>query len=878
MHTKTIRTQFLKYFKEKQHSIISSSPVVPHDDPTLLFTNAGMNQFKDVFLGKTARDYKRAATSQKCIRVGGKHNDLDNVGHTSRHLTFFEMLGNFSFGDYFKGEAIRFAWEVSTQVFGFEADKIWPTVFRDDDEAFEIWTKYVPADRITRFGEKENFWAMGDIGPCGPCSELLYDRGPSFGDASKPSEDINGERYLEFWNLVFMQFNRNPDGTMLLLPKPSIDTGSGLERIVSLKMNVDSVFETDVLRSLIARVEEISGINYHVHDQKHGPAFRVIADHLRCLAFAIADGAQPSNVDRGYVLRKVLRRAVRYGRILGLDEPFLAKLLPRLNETMGSDYNELEKAQRRIEEILTLEEESFIRTLRRGGNILNQVIDRAQCHYKRISGDDAFKLKDTYGLPIEEIMLMAKDSGLSVDTDRYQVLEQEAKERSRSTQKVAQQLAEENLFERVIEGKGPSIFQGYTQEKTESIITALVVNGKLVNEMREGDEGMVVLDRSPFYAEMGGQIGDTGSLKARGVLFNVADCVAPFKGILAHIGRLEVGHLSLGDPVEAAIDSERRQKIANNHTATHILHWSLHLVLGEHVKQAGSLVDPMRLRFDFSHHKALTKQEIYAIEDMVNAKIRENLPVNWYELPYEQAQTRSDIKQFFGEKYGSQVRVIDIDFSKELCGGTHTSATGTIGYFRIIKEGSIAAGVRRIEACTGVEAESLSRQTDELVETSAAVLKSQPSRLLERIERLLEENKELHQEIKQIQKSQLGSLAASLMMKIEQINHIPLLAMELSLPSEDLLLCADDIMMRTPSLALVLASKSNDKCHIIARVSEDLIKKGIRAQEMVKAIAPIIEGSGGGKPNSAQAGGKAPQRIPEALEKIRDVIKQIQST
>jgi len=872
MLSQKVRRQFLQYFKDKQHAVISSSPVVPHDDPTLLFTNAGMNQFKDVFLGNAVRDYKRAATSQKCIRVGGKHNDLENVGHTRRHLTFFEMLGNFSFGDYFKAEAIRLAWEVSTQVFEFDPNFIWPTVYTEDQEAFEIWRQYVPAERITRMGEKDNFWAMGDTGPCGPCSELYYDRGNAYGDARNPGEDIEGERYLEYWNLVFMQYNRLIDDNLQPLPKPSIDTGAGLERIISLKLNVDSVFETDVLSSLIKSIEEVSGVPYDYHNQKLGPAFRVIADHLRCLAFAIADGAQPSNVERGYVLRKVLRRAVRYGRMLGIEEPFLAKILPRLVEAMGSDYVELEKGKHRISEILTMEEEAFFRTLHRGGNILNQIIERAQSHQKLISGEDAFKLKDTYGLPIEEILLIAKDNALTVDQKRYAVLENEAKERSRSTQKNVQQVVAENLFADYIQKLGPCQFLGYVQHNATGRVTAIVVDGRNVDEMKEGQEGMVVLDATPFYAEMGGQIGDIGTLKGDHLLFQVKDCIAPYNGIIAHVGKLEKGMLKLGMPILAEIDKVRRQKIANNHTATHLMHWALHKVLGEHIKQAGSVVDEKRLRFDFSHHKALTQQEINKIEDLVNEKIRDNQPVRWYEIPYEEAQKQTEIKQFFGEKYSSLVRVIDIDYSKELCGGTHTKATGDLGLFRIAKESSIAAGVRRIEAVTGSEAEALTRESDGIIATCAAALKTQPQKLLERLEKLLEENKHQAQELKSVKKSQLGGLATDLLAKVEMINETPFLAAELVLTTEELRSCADDIMNRMSSLILVLASPSDSKCQIIVRVSEDLVNKGFKAQDIVKTIAPIIEGSGGGKPNSAQAGGTAVHKVKEALMKAKEMI------
>ncbi|WP_068469089.1 alanine--tRNA ligase [Candidatus Protochlamydia phocaeensis] len=874
MLTQTIRRQFLQYFKDHQHAVIPSSSVVPHDDPTLLFINAGMNQFKDVFLGNSHRDYKRAATSQKCIRVGGKHNDLENVGHTSRHLTFFEMLGNFSFGDYFKAQAIQFAWEVSTKIFGFEPDRIWPTVFREDDEAFEIWTQYVPAERITRFGEKENFWAMGDTGPCGPCSELLYDRGSHFGKASKPIEDTDGERFLEFWNLVFMQFNRQPSGEKEPLPKPSIDTGAGLERVISLKMGVDSLFETDVLRSIIAQVESITGLPYHPNDNR-APAFRVIADHLRCLAFAIADGVQPSNVDRGYVLRKVLRRAVRYGRQLGMDRPFLADVLPQLVSTMGSDYPELIKGQQRIAEILTIEEEAFIRTLKRGGNILNQVIEKAQASDRVISGDDAFKLKDTYGLPLEEILLIAKDSDLSLDQPRYQQLEEEAKQRSRSVHKSVHQIAGENIFADFVKQNGETKFLGYTHALADSKVLGLVVEGQFVSQLEEGQEALVILSETPFYAEMGGQVGDTGALENALSSFTVVDCIAPYKGLIAHQGKLEKGSLKVGDTVTASIDRERRQKIANNHTATHLLHWALHRVLGEHVKQAGSVVDAQRLRFDFSHHKALTLDELRHIEDLVNEKIRENAPVKYYEIKYEEAQKRDDIKQFFGEKYGSSVRVIDIDYSKELCGGTHTSAVGNIGLFRIAKESSIAAGIRRIEAVTGQEAEMLQRQEEDTLIHVAQLLKVPSHQIEERLSKLLEENKQFAQEIKELKKNQLNTLVDSLLAQADKTSQLPMVIAEVSGSIEELRFCLDLLSARFSSGAIVLGTALPDKCQLMAKVSDDWVKKGVSAHEIIKAIMPIVEGSGGGKQQAAQGGGKAPQKLLEALQHAKDYLLKV---
>lgn len=871
MLTQEVRRGFLNYFKNKQHAVIPSSPVIPHDDPTLLFINAGMNQFKDVFLGNSKRDYHRATTSQKCIRVGGKHNDLENVGHTRRHLTFFEMIGNFSFGDYFKEDAIKFAWEVSTQVFNLDPQRIWPTVFRDDDEAFNLWTKYVPASRISRFGEKENFWAMGDTGPCGPCSELLYDRGYKYGTATNPLEDPSGERFLEFWNLVFMQYNRQLNGILQPLPKPSIDTGAGLERVISLKMDVDSVFETDVLSGLITKVEEISGKTYRPNEVNFSAAFRVIADHLRCLAFAIADGVQPSNVDRGYVLRKVLRRAVRYGRTLGLEEPFLAKILPKLVLLMGDDYPELKSAEQRIAEILTGEEEAFIRTLRRGGNILGSIIEKAQNQNKLISGDDAFKLKDTYGLPLEEIALLAKDAHLAVDINRYKFLEEEAKERSRSVHKTTHQIASQNLFADYMETHTPTEFVGYSQYFAKSSIQALIIDQSFVQEMHAGQEGLIVLDKTPFYAEMGGQIGDEGLLSNNEAHFSVIGCQAPFKGVIVHIGKLETGSLKIGDSVTATINQERRQKIANNHTATHLLHWALHQILGEHIKQAGSVVDPQRLRFDFSHHKALTNEEIYKIEDLINAKIRENQPVKAYEVSYEQAQKQPDIKQFFGEKYGAMVRVIDIEYSKELCGGTHTKAVGTIGLFRIAKESSIAAGIRRIEAVTGEEAEHLARQSELEIKALANCLKTQPSSLLERLEKLLEENKELSNQIKSSKKEQLSNLATALIHQAEKIKGILLIATEQEGNQEEMRTLTDQIMAKLPSGVLILASKNSGNCQLLIRVSDDLVAKGIKATDLIKTLAPIIEGTGGGKAQSAQAGGKAPHKIKEALDKAREL-------
>jgi len=874
MHSQDIRRAFLHYFKRQGHTLVPSSPVVPYEDPTLLFTNAGMNQFKDVFLGKSVREYTRAASSQKCIRVGGKHNDLDNVGHTSRHLTFFEMLGNFSFGDYFKKEAIAFAWEVTTQIFQLPKEKLWITVFEKDDEAFSLWETYMPKERIVRLGEKDNFWAMGETGPCGPCSELLFDRGETFGSARSPKEDTGGERYFEFWNLVFMQFNRDTSGHTTSLPKQSIDTGAGLERVVSLKMGVSSLFETDILRSLIAQTEEVSKKNY-APTQSDAPAFRVIADHIRSLAFAIAEGAQPSNIERGYVLRKLIRRAVRYGRNLGMQEPFLAKILPRLVDVMGSDYPELKSAETRIAEILSVEEEAFFRTLKRGGALLNQVIEKAHVGpLKQITGNEAFKLKDTYGLPLEEILLIAKDSGLTVNLETYSLLEEEAKEKSKSAHVSASQEAEENLFKDFAKTHGECVFTGYTQTEGSACILAIVVGGRFVEQLEEGKEALILLNQTPFYAEKGGQVADTGALSHASTLFTVRSCQNPYPQVIVHSGLLEKGSLRVGMTVHAAIDAARRTLIASHHSATHLLHFALHHVLGEHIRQAGSLVEPHRLRFDFNHHKPLSFQELRTVEMLVNEKVREDKDVKAYELSYDEAQKHPEIKQFFGEKYGSQVRVIDIDFSKELCGGTHVKRLGTIGLFRILKESSIAAGVRRIEAVCGKAAEEFMYKQEDFGLKSASLLKATLPTLPEKLEALLEEHKDIQLTVKTLKRSALRQLADTLATQKKKIKEIPFLAAIVNVDTGELAPLAEDLLVRMHSAIILLGTKEKEKCHLFAKVSPDLVQKGVSAQALIKEIAPLVQGSGGGKADSAQAGGKDPAQLERALAHAENFLQR----
>jgi alanyl-tRNA synthetase len=864
MNSQKLRQEFLQYFKNQGHSIVPSSPVIPHDDPTLLFINAGMNQFKDVFLGKSKREYSSATTTQKCIRVGGKHNDLENVGHTSRHLTFFEMLGNFSFGKYFKKEAIHFAWEVTLKNFQFDTDRVWATVFYEDDEAFELWKTFLPEERIVRMGEKDNFWSMGDIGPCGPCSELLFDRGEKYGPARSPAEDVEGERYLEFWNLVFMQYNRAQNGELTPLPKPCVDTGCGLERIISLKMGVDSLFETDILRSLIRKVEELCPHPYK--EDERAPAFRVIADHIRCLAFAIADGVQPSNLDRGYVLRKVLRRAVRYARQLDITEPFLAKLVPSLVEMMGSDFVELKNSEKRIQEILTQEEESFIRTLKRGGNLLASVMEASKSS-GQISGDDAFKLKDTYGLPLEEILLIARDDHLAVDLPRFEELEHEAKLRSKQAHKSQASEISSSLFEEFSQKHEPSLFDGYGRVVQEATVLGIVHQGAFVQALEEGEAGEVILNQTPFYPEKGGQIGDQGHLyQAEHTIFNVLDTQSPYPNVITHHGVMHKGRLVVGQTLEAMIDAHRREEITRHHTATHLLHWALQEVLGPHIQQAGSVVEERRLRFDFNHHKAMTPQEIKRVETLVNQKIRSNLPVQTYELAFSEVSKREDIKQFFGDKYGSTVRVVDAQFSKELCGGTHVNALGEIGLFLIDKESSVAAGVRRIEAVVGASAEEKVEKIQEQLLVIAQRLKAQPHQVEEKLEKLLSQEQELAAQVNRLKKESLHSTAQGLK---EKITSDATLCEVVELPPKELQLLADTLMSFSPRLALFLIGKGENNCQLLVRVSKDLIKEGVHAGEWLKSVAPIVDGKGGGRPESAQGGGSAVDQIPKALEEAK---------
>jgi len=864
MDSQKTRENYLHYFQERGHTRLPSSPLLPHDDPTLLFTNAGMNQFKDLFLGHRQASYKRAVTSQKCLRVGGKHNDLENVGHTARHLTFFEMLGNFSFGDYFKEAAIAYAWEVATEIFGFPAEKIWPSVFETDEEAFKLWTRYVPASRIVRMGEKDNFWAMGETGPCGPCSELYLDRGDAHGPGTSPKDDPTGDRFIEFWNLVFMQYNRTQDGVLHPLPNPSIDTGSGLERVMMLKSGVDTVFETDILRSLINGIEKHSGLVYKADDDKLAPAFRVIADHLRTLSFAIADGVQPGNVDRGYVLRKVLRRAVRYGKNLGFEKPFLADILPTLVAEMGEDYPELKTHQSIIADVLTQEEEGFFRTLKRGGNLLREVIENAGASHL-ISGSDAFKLKDTYGLPVDEIVLLAKDSNLKVDLDGFAQLEKEARERSKQSQKTTSQEVSPQIYQQLLNKVGATTFTGYGNDHSTGKVVALMKNGELVDRLSEGDEGAVLLDQTPFYAEMGGQSGDKGLLECKAGRFQVQTTKSPFTGLTFHYGVMKEGSLEANETITATLDAQNRRKVEKNHSATHLLHYALAQVLGDHIKQAGSLVEGERLRFDFNHHKPLSAEEIASIEGIINRLILQNVPVKTEELSYNAVKGRSDIKQFFGEKYGEKVRVVQMGPSIELCGGTHAQSTGTLGLLKIVKEGSIASGVRRIEAVTGEEALLHYRNAEATLLALEELLKGSGPTLVTKVKSLLEENKNLQKDLKEAKRLELKNLLQALPAQKTLVTTFDVSQEELKEVAE--LLAADQRFQ-----AFLITTKEGQVSPLILRINEELVAKGHNAADLLKKVAAVVDGSAGGRPNLAQGVMKNRGRFEEASKLFLSLI------
>lgn len=873
--SKKIRGDFLKYFVERNHTCVPSSPLFSPNDPSLLFTNAGMNQFKDIFLGNTVPEYDNAVSVQKCLRVGGKHNDLENVGHTSRHMTFFEMLGNFSFGDYFKKEAIRYAYEVTTTLFKFSPDRLWVTVFENDPESLELWKEWMPPSRIIKMGASENFWQMGDSGPCGPCSELLYDRGVQYGDAKSPKEDFSGERYLEFWNLVFMQDNKNSNGKITKLPKPCIDTGVGLERVVSLSMGVDSVFETDILFSLIQRLEKIFSIPYTKSNPLEAASFRVIADHIRALSFAISDGVIPGNTDRGYILRKLLRRSIIYSKNLGATRPFLAELVPHLIELMGEDYPELISSRGKIEEVLTVEEENFFKVLQRGGNLIEPILQKAAKRAsKQIQGSEAFTLKDTYGLPFDEIVLLAKDRGLTVDTENYARLESEAKERSRksatfSTKSTALQL-DIPLLQDV-----QTTFVGYERDSIDTSIIAIIRSSHVERSITlEDPDGIIILKETPFYAEKGGQVGDRGILQSKDGEFYVQDTKI-YKNVIAHIGKVIRGTLSVGDKLHASIDSKRRRRIEETHSATHLLNFALSKILGPHIRQAGSLVDEGRLRYDFTHHKALTELEIRNVEQLVQEKIDENHLISTTLLPLATAQKDASIVQAFGEKYGSEVRVVNIhDVSRELCGGTHSANTGSIGLFRIVKESSIGNGIRRIDGCIGLQAREFMYKREDILHELSALLEVPIAKLPVALLTSQKESAALREQMKRIARNQLQTIANELVKKCVRLGQTAIFATQVEVEKESLSSLSNILLEKSPSSAIFLVAIKNESCHILVRLTPDMVQKGLSANEILQAILQIIGGRGGGSTLMAQAAGKSLDRLSDAFTLFNQKIKE----
>jgi alanyl-tRNA synthetase len=861
MKASDIRESFLSYFEKNGHARVKSSSLVPSNDPTLFFTNAGMVQFKDVFTGLEKRDYKRACSSQKCMRVSGKHNDLENVGHTPRHHTFFEMLGNFSFGDYFKEEAIAFGWEFLTKVMGLAGQRMYVTIFNDDDEAERLWTKHVKKDKIFRLGEKDNFWAMGDTGPCGPCSEIIWD----FGSGPVKAEDLDSTRFMEIWNLVFMQFQRFPDGGTKPLARPSIDTGMGLERLSAVMQGKSSNWESDLFASIVKKVAGLTG-------QKVGKspeadvAMRVIADHARASAFLISDGVTPSNEGRGYVLRRILRRAIRYGKRLGQDAPFIADVLPAVVDEMGGAYPELATHQHFIYKVMRAEEERFLETLDRGLELLKA--EMAASKGKVISGDVAFKLYDTYGFPLDVTQMIAGENGFLVDEAGFESDMERQRERARASWKGSGEEAVSTVWRDLASSGILTTFVGYSENTSEANILAIVSGGKLVNEAKEGMEVDVVADVTPFYGESGGQAGDIGVAVREGVELEVTGTKKPLPNIISHRCKVVKGKISKGMRLTFAVDAEARQASMCNHTATHLLHKALREILGEHVKQAGSLVEPGRLRFDFSHFQAMTNAEIKDVERHVNEAIRRNLPVVVYELTYEEAISKGALA-FFGEKYGKRVRMVDVSgHSTELCGGTHVSMTGEIGMFKITSESSVAAGVRRIEAVTAAGVENLIDDIESERMEVASIVKAGPSEAVDRVRRMAERISSLEKELKAAKAGAIGYSEGDMLSKARNIGQFKALA--LVVPDADrksVSELAERLRDKLAPSVVALGCKIDGKAFVVCAVSKELTPK-VKAGEIVARVSEQLGGKGGGRPDFAQGGGADVAGLEAAMENV----------
>ncbi|EPS3781170.1 alanine--tRNA ligase [Escherichia coli] len=864
--TAEIRQAFLDFFHSKGHQVVASSSLVPHNDPTLLFTNAGMNQFKDVFLGLDKRNYSRATTSQRCVRAGGKHNDLENVGYTARHHTFFEMLGNFSFGDYFKHDAIQFAWELLTSEkwFALPKERLWVTVYESDDEAYEIWEKEVgiPRERIIRIGDNkgapyasDNFWQMGDTGPCGPCTEIFYDHGDHIWGGLPGSPEEDGDRYIEIWNIVFMQFNRQADGTMEPLPKPSVDTGMGLERIAAVLQHVNSNYDIDLFRTLIQAVAKVTGAT-----DLSNKSLRVIADHIRSCAFLIADGVMPSNENRGYVLRRIIRRAVRHGNMLGAKETFFYKLVGPLIDVMGSAGEDLKRQQAQVEQVLKTEEEQFARTLERGLALLDEEL--AKLSGDTLDGETAFRLYDTYGFPVDLTADVCRERNIKVDEAGFEAAMEEQRRRAREASGFG---ADYNAMIRV---DSASEFKGYDHLELNGKVTALFVDGKAVDAINAGQEAVVVLDQTPFYAESGGQVGDKGELKGANFSFAVED-TQKYGQAIGHIGKLAAGSLKVGDAVQADVDEARRARIRLNHSATHLMHAALRQVLGTHVSQKGSLVNDKVLRFDFSHNEAMKPEEIRAVEDLVNAQIRRNLPIETNIMDLEAAKAKGAMA-LFGEKYDERVRVLSMgDFSTELCGGTHASRTGDIGLFRIISESGTAAGVRRIEAVTGEGAITTVHADSDRLSEVAHLLKGDSNNLADKVRSVLERTRQLEKELQQLKEQAAAQESANLSSKAIDVNGVKLLVSELSgVEPKMLRTMVDDLKNQLGSTIIVLATVAEGKVSLIAGVSKDVTDR-VKAGELIGMVAQQVGGKGGGRPDMAQAGGTDAAALPAALASVK---------
>ncbi|EBP4341527.1 alanine--tRNA ligase [Salmonella enterica] len=864
--TAEIRQAFLDFFHSKGHQVVASSSLVPNNDPTLLFTNAGMNQFKDVFLGLDKRNYSRATTSQRCVRAGGKHNDLENVGYTARHHTFFEMLGNFSFGDYFKHDAIQFAWELLTgeNWFALPKERLWVTVYETDDEAYEIWEKEVgiPRERIIRIGDNkgapyasDNFWQMGDTGPCGPCTEIFYDHGDHIWGGPPGSPEEDGDRYIEIWNIVFMQFNRQADGTMEPLPKPSVDTGMGLERIAAVLQHVNSNYDIDLFRTLIEAVAKVTGAT-----DLGNKSLRVIADHIRSCAFLVADGVLPSNENRGYVLRRIIRRAVRHGNMLGAKETFFYKLVGPLIEVMGSAGEELKRQQAQVEQVLKTEEEQFARTLERGLALLDEELAKLQGD--TLDGETAFRLYDTYGFPVDLTADVCRERNIKVDEAGFEAAMEEQRRRAREASGFG---ADYNAMIRV---DSASEFKGYDHLELNGKVTALFVDGKAVEAINAGQEAVVVLDQTPFYAESGGQVGDKGELKGAGFTFAVDD-TQKYGQAIGHLGKLSAGALKVGDAVQADVDEARRARIRLNHSATHLMHAALRQVLGAHVAQKGSLVSDKVLRFDFSHNEAMKPSEIRQVEELVNAQIRRNLPIETNIMDLDAAKAKGAMA-LFGEKYDERVRVLSMgDFSTELCGGTHASRTGDIGLFRIISESGTAAGIRRIEAVTGEGAMATVHAQSDRLNDIAHLLKGDSQNLGDKVRAVLERTRQLEKELQQLKDQAAAQESANLSSKAVDLNGVKLLVSELAgIEPKMLRTMVDDLKNQLGSTVIVLATVVEGKVSLIAGVSKDVTDR-VKAGELIGMVAQQVGGKGGGRPDMAQAGGTDAAALPAALASVQ---------